>query len=117
MLQVPAETATHASTRIQVTGVSGLADNRNNAFIKDTHEFIEVKAPIYRYPLKEDKKAGYLVPYRIYRALTDKTLADWRTAVLRTTFSRLPSEEDIIAYPTLPKSKGVPPPVGFTTRP
>lgn len=117
VLQGPAETVTQANTRLEGTDVSGLADNKDKAFIKDTHELIEVTAQTYRYTLKEGKEAGYLIPYRVYRTLTDKTLADWRAAVLRTTFSRFASEEETIAYTTLPKSRSVLPPVGYTMRP
>ncbi len=113
----PAEAATRANTGMQVTGVSGLVDNEDQALINDTGKFFEVKAQTYRYTLKEAKEQGHLVPYRIYRDLTGKTLADWQTAVLRTTFSRFASKPNIIAYTTLPKSKSVPPPVGYTTRP
>ncbi len=117
VLQVLAETTTRANTELQVTGASGLAGNEVEAFITDTVKFFEVKAPTYRYTLKEAKEQGYLVPYRVYRGLTGKTLADWRTAVLRTTFSRFAHKPNIIAYTTLPKSKTMPSPVGYTTRP
>jgi len=117
VLQVPAETATQASTRMQATGVSGLVDDEDEALINDTVKFFEVQAPTYRYTLKEAKDRGYLVPYRIYRTLTGKTLADWQSAVLRTTFSRFASEPNIVAYTTLPKSKNGPPPAGYTVRP
>ncbi len=117
VLQGPAETVTQANTRMQVTGVSGLADNEDEALLNDTVKFFEVQAPTYRYTMKEAKEQGHLVPYRIYRDLTGKTLADWRTAVLRTTFSRFASKPNIIAYTTLPKPKSVPPPAGYTARP
>jgi hypothetical protein len=102
---------------MQVTGVSGLADNEDKAFIEDTVKFFEVKASTYRYPLKKAKEEGHLISCRIYKALTVKTAADWRTAGLRATFSRWASKANIIAYTTLPNSKSVPPPVGYTTRP
>ena len=117
VLQGPAETATQANTGMRVTGVSGLADNEDEAFLKDTVEFLDVNVPNHRYTLKEAKEQGHLVPYRIYRELTDKTLADWRSAMLRTTFSRFASDADIIAYTTLPKSKSVSPRVGYKMRP
>ncbi len=117
MLQGPAETATQANTGMQVTGVSDLADNEDEALINDTVKFFEVQAPTYRYTMKEAKEQGYLIPYRSYRALTAKTLADWRTAVLRINFSRFASKPNIIAYATLPKSKSVPPPVDYSMRP
>jgi hypothetical protein len=117
VLQGPAETVTQANTRMQVTGVSGLADNEDEALLNDTVKFFEVQAPTYRYTMKEAKEQGHLVPYRIYRDLTGKTLADWRTAVLRTTFSRFASKPNIIAYTTLPKSRNVPPPVDYSMRP
>jgi hypothetical protein len=117
VLQGPAETVTQANTRMQVTGVSGLADNEDEALLNDTVKFFEVQAPTYRYTMKEAKEQGYLIPYRSYRALSAKTLVDWRTAVLRINFSRFASKQNIIAYTTLPKSKSVPPPVGYTMRP
>ncbi len=117
MLQGPAETATQANTGMQVTDVSGLADNEDKAFDKDTVKVFEVKARTHRYTLKEAKEEGYLIPYRTYKALSVETVADWRTAVLRTTFSRFAPKANIIVYTTLPKSKSVPPPVGYTTRP
>ena len=117
LLQSPAETATQANTGMQVTDVSRLADNEDKAFDKDTVEVFEVKAPTYRYTMKEAKEEGHLISYRTYKALTVKTVADWRTAVLRTTFSRFAYKPNIIAYTTLPKSKTVPSPVGYTTRP
>ena len=115
--QGPAETATQTNTHMQVTGVSGLAGNEDKASIKDTLKFFEVKEPTYRYTLKEAAEEGFLVPYRIYKDLTVKTVADFRTAVLRSTFSRWTSKASIIAYTTLPNSKSVPSPVSLTTRP
>jgi hypothetical protein len=115
--QGPAETATKANTGMLVTDVSGLADNEDKVFIKDTVEFLAVNAPNYRYTMKEAKEQGHLIPYRIYRGLTEKTSADWQTAVLRTTFSRFSSKANIIAYTVLPKSQSVPPPVSYSMRP
>ena len=116
-LQGSAETTTQANTRMLLTGVSGLANNEDKTFTNDTVEFLDVNVPNHRYTLKEAKEQGHLVPYRNYRNLTGKTLADWRSAVLRTTFSRFASEDNIIAYTTLPKSKSVSPRVGYKMRP
>ncbi len=56
--------------------LAGLADDEDKAFIKDTLRFFEVDKPTYRYTLKEAIEEGYLVPYRIYKALTVKTAAE-----------------------------------------
>lgn len=55
--------------------LAGLADDEDKAFVKDTLKFFEVDKPTYRYTLKEAIEEGYLVPYRIYKALTVKTAA------------------------------------------
>ena len=56
--------------------LAGLADDEDKAFIRDTLKFFEVDKPTYRYTLKEAIEEGYLVPYRIYKALTVKTAAE-----------------------------------------
>ena len=85
--------------------------------LNDTVKFFEVQAPTYRYTMKEAKEQGHLIPYRSYRALSAKTLVDWRTAVLRINFSRFATKSNIIAYATLPNSKSVPPPADHSMRP
>lgn len=51
-------------------------DDEERAEIRDTLRFFEVDRPTFRYTLKEAIDAGYLVPYRIYRAQTVKTAAE-----------------------------------------
>ena len=70
MLQGPAETATQANTGMQVTDVSGLADNEDKALIKDTVKVFEVKARTHRYTLKEAKE-------EVIRRATACLLRDW----------------------------------------
>ena len=50
-------------------------DEEDKAQVRDTLKFFELQAPTFRYTLKEAIEAGYLVPYRIYRAQTVKTAA------------------------------------------
>jgi type I restriction enzyme R subunit len=51
-------------------------DDEDRAQVRDTLRFFELDAPTFRYTLKEAVEAGYLVPYRIYRAQTVKTAAE-----------------------------------------
>jgi type I restriction enzyme R subunit len=53
-----------------------LPDEEDKAFVRDTLRFFEVKKPTYRYTLRQAISEGYLVPYRIYQALTVKTAAE-----------------------------------------
>lgn len=50
-------------------------EEEDRALVRDTLRFFEVDRPTFRYTLKEAVEAGYLVPYRIYRAQTVKTAA------------------------------------------
>jgi type I restriction enzyme R subunit len=93
--------------------LAALDDDEDRAFVRDTLRFFEVDKPTFRYPLKQAIQEGYLVPYRIYRALTVKTAAeggfpvrrdelDWSAmdAGTRTEFEALfASEETIIVDP------------------
>ena len=56
--------------------LAALEDNEDRAFVRDTLRFFEVERPTYRYALKQAIQEGFLVPYRIYRALTVKTAAE-----------------------------------------
>lgn len=51
-------------------------DVDNRAFLRDTLRFFELDRPTYRYTLKQAIAEGYLVPYRIYHAITVKTAAE-----------------------------------------
>lgn len=51
-------------------------DEEARALVRDTLRFFEVDQPTFRYGLKEAIDAGWLVPYRIYRAQTVKTAAE-----------------------------------------
>lgn len=50
-------------------------DDEDTAFVRDTLRFFEVEQPTFRYGLKQAIQEGFLVPYRIYKALTVKTAA------------------------------------------
>ena len=52
------------------------ADPEDGRFVRDTLRFFEVERPTFRYQLREAIAEGYLVPYRIYRAMTVKTAAE-----------------------------------------
>ena len=56
--------------------LAALADEEDTAFIRDTLRFFELDRPTYRYTLKQAIQEGFLVPYRIYKALTVKTAAE-----------------------------------------
>ncbi len=52
------------------------SDPEDGLFVRDTLRFFEVEKPTFRYELREAIAEGYLVPYRIYRAMTVKTAAE-----------------------------------------
>lgn len=56
--------------------LAALADEEDSAFIRDTLRFFELDRPTFRYTLKRAIQEGFLVPYRIYKALTVKTAAE-----------------------------------------
>jgi type I restriction enzyme, R subunit len=56
--------------------LAALDDQEDTAFIRDTLRFFELDKPTYRYTLKQAIQEGFLVPYRIYKALTVKTAAE-----------------------------------------
>ena len=56
--------------------LAALEDDEDRAFIRDTLRFFEVDQPTYRYTLKQAIQEGYLVPYRIFHAMTVKTAAE-----------------------------------------
>ena len=51
-------------------------DPEDGRFVRDTLRFFEVERPTFRYTLRQAIAEGYLVPYRIYRAMTVKTAAE-----------------------------------------
>ena len=51
-------------------------DPEDGRFVRDTLRFFEVEEPTFRYTLRRAIAEGYLVPYRIYRAMTVKTAAE-----------------------------------------
>jgi type I restriction enzyme R subunit len=55
--------------------LASLEDDEDRAFVRDTLRFFELERPTFRYGLKQAVSEGYLVPYRIYQALTVKTAA------------------------------------------
>ena len=56
--------------------LAALDDAEDGAFVRDTLRFFELDRPTYRYGLKQAIQEGFLVPYRIYHALTVKTAAE-----------------------------------------
>lgn len=89
--------------------LAALEDDEDRAFVRDTLRFFEVERPTYRYTLKQAIQEGYLVPYRIFRALTVKTAAeggfpvrrdelDWSAMdeATRTQFEALFADQDTI---------------------
>ena len=85
------------------------ADPEDGRFVRDTLRFFGVEQPTFRYQLQQAIAEGYLVPYRIYRAMTVKTAArggfevgrgslDWSTMdeATRAEFERLFGESDTI---------------------
>ncbi|MBI4193568.1 MAG: DEAD/DEAH box helicase family protein [Betaproteobacteria bacterium] len=53
-----------------------IGDDEDNAFVRDTLRFFEVKKPTFTYKLRDAIRDGWLVPYQIYKAKTVKTAAD-----------------------------------------
>ena len=51
-------------------------DPEDGHFVRDTLRFFEVERPTFRYRLRQAIAEGYLVPYRIYKAMTVKTAAE-----------------------------------------
>jgi len=51
-------------------------DPEDGHFVRDTLRFFEVEQPTFRYRLRQAIAEGYLVPYRIYKAMTVKTAAE-----------------------------------------
>ena len=60
-----------------------LPDPEDGQFVRDTLRFFELTEPTFRYPLRRAIAEGHLVPYRIYRAITEKTAAEDGFAVNR----------------------------------
>jgi type I restriction enzyme R subunit len=56
--------------------LAALDDAEDGAFVRDTLRFFELDQPTFRYGLKQAIQEGFLVPYRIYHALTVKTAAE-----------------------------------------
>jgi type I restriction enzyme R subunit len=63
--------------------LASLEDDEDRAFVHDTLRFFEVERPTYRYGLKQAIQEGFLVRYRIYRALTVRTAAEGGFPVTR----------------------------------
>ncbi len=51
-------------------------DEEDKLFVRDTLRFFEVDKPTFSYKLKNAIADGYLVPYQIYKAKTEKTAAE-----------------------------------------
>ena len=51
-------------------------DPEDGRFVRDTLRFFELEQPTFRYALTDAIKAGWLAPYRIYKAVTVKTAAE-----------------------------------------
>ena len=51
-------------------------DPEDGNFVRDTLRFFEVERPTFRYQLRQAIAEGYLVPYRICKAMTVKTAAE-----------------------------------------
>ena len=64
-------------------GAAGAGDPEDEMFVRDTLRFFEVEKPTFRYELKQAIMGGYLVPYRIYKAMTVKTAAEGGFPVTR----------------------------------
>ena len=86
------------------------ADPEDGRFVRDTLRFFGIERPTFRYTLRRAIAEGYLVPYRIYRAMTVKTAAeggfevrrdelDWSAMdeATRAEFETLFDESDAIA--------------------
>ena len=57
-------------------GADAPPDPEDGRFVRDTLRFFELDAPTFRYGLREAIGAGWLAPYRIYKAMTVKTAAE-----------------------------------------
>ena len=64
-------------------GAAEAGDPEDEMFVRDTLRFFEVEKPTFRYELKQAIMGGYLVPYRIYKAMTVKTAAEGGFPVTR----------------------------------
>ncbi len=62
-------------TAYDATGTAA-AHPEDGHFVRDTLRFFEVERPTFRYRLRRAIAEGYLVPYRIYKAMTVKTAAE-----------------------------------------
>ena len=51
------------------------SDPKDGLFVRDTLRFFELAEPTFRYTLSRAIKESHLVPYRIYKAVTVKTVA------------------------------------------
>ena len=69
-------TATPCTVAAAATGAGAPPDPEDGRFVRDTLRFFEVDRPTFRYRLRRAIAEGYLVPYRIYRAMTVKTAAE-----------------------------------------
>ena len=63
--------------------VAETSDSEDGRFVRDTLRFFGLAAPTFRYGLRQAIAEGYLVPYRIYKAMTVKTAAEGGFAVTR----------------------------------
>jgi type I restriction enzyme R subunit len=59
-----------------MANLDDMADEEDGKFVRDTLRFFEVKAPTFKYTIKQAIEDGYLVPYQIYKAKTVKTAAE-----------------------------------------
>ena len=97
------------ATPCTATDADALPDPEDGLFVRDTLRFFGLERPTFRYTLPEAIKAGHLVPYRIYKAMTVKTAAedgfpvrrdelDWTAmdAATRTEFEELFAASDSI---------------------
>ncbi len=64
------------ATPCTAADADALPDPEDGLFVRDTLRFFGLERPTFRYTLPEAIKAGHLVPYRIYKALTVKTAAE-----------------------------------------
>ena len=98
------------ATPCTVTDEDMLSDPEDGLFVRDTLRFFGLETPTLCYTLHEAIEAGYLVPYRIYKAMTVKTAdedgfsvrrdeLDWTAmdAVTRSEFEKLFATMDSIS--------------------
>ena len=69
-------TATPCTEDAARAAESDESDPEDGRFVRDTLRFFGVERPTFRYTLRRAIAEGYLVPYRIYRAMTVKTAAE-----------------------------------------